>query len=78
MLAGGRYREDAEIKEWRAKDPVDRLHYRLARCGVDLYDLVDLDRGVQRQVAEAAAYAEAGQPADPGLAETLMFAGPEG
>jgi hypothetical protein len=29
---------------------------------------------VLEQVAEAAAYAEAGQPADPRLAETLMFA----
>jgi acetoin:2,6-dichlorophenolindophenol oxidoreductase subunit alpha len=75
VLAGGRYRDEGEIKEWRAKDPIDRLHLRLARSGIDLYDLVDLDRGVQRRVAEAAAYAEAAEPADPGLAETLMFAG---
>jgi pyruvate dehydrogenase E1 component alpha subunit len=37
-------------------------------------DLDAIDAGVSDRVADAVAYAEAGQPADPELAETLMFA----
>ncbi len=37
-------------------------------------DLDGIDAGVADRVADAAAYAEAGEPADPELAETLMFA----
>ncbi len=79
VLAGGRYREDAEIDEWRAKDPIELLQASLLSSGVaDRALLVDVNARVRRQVSEAAAYAEAGEPADPGLAETLMFAGQEG
>ena len=37
-------------------------------------DLDAIEAGVLDRVADAVAYAEAGQPADPELAETLMFA----
>ena len=37
-------------------------------------DLDRIEAGVLERVADAVAYAEAGQPADPELAETLMFA----
>lgn len=79
VLSGGRYREDAEVEEWRAKDPVERLRERLISSGAaDTALLVDLHARVLRQVGEAAAYAEAGHPADPGLAERLMSAGEDG
>ena len=79
VLAGGRYREDSEVEEWRARDPVERLRTRMisaAMAGPSALD--DADSRVQYLVRQAAAYAEAGEPADPGLAATLMFAGQEG
>ena len=40
-------------------------------------DLDAVEAGILERVEDAVAYAEAGEPADPELAETLMFA-PEG
>jgi acetoin:2,6-dichlorophenolindophenol oxidoreductase subunit alpha len=76
VLAGNRYREDAEIAEWRARDPIERLRARLISSGVAGPDAFGaIDARVLQQVDDAAAYAEAGHPADPDLAATLMFAG---
>jgi len=78
VLAGGRYREDAEIDEWRMRDPIATLASRLVASGAaDAATLDELDVRVRQRVADAVAYAEAGQPADPELALTLMFAGEE-
>ncbi len=78
ILAGNRYREDAEIAEWRARDPIERLRARLISSGAAGPDALGaLDARVLQQVDGAAAYAEAGHPADPDLATTLMFAGAE-
>jgi acetoin:2,6-dichlorophenolindophenol oxidoreductase subunit alpha len=78
LLTHGRYREDAEIEEWRAKDPVERLRARLLSSGAaDAAELGAVDARVLGQVGDAAVFAEAGEPADPGLAATLMFAGQE-
>jgi len=75
ILAGNRYREDAEIAEWRARDPLERLQARLISAGAADPDALDaLAARVREQVDDAAAFAEAGQPADPDLATTLMFA----
>jgi pyruvate dehydrogenase E1 component alpha subunit len=79
ILAGNRYREDAEIAEWRGRDPIERLAARLLSSGAVGQEAVDaLAAKVARQVDDAVAYAEAGRPADPDLATTLMFAGAEG
>jgi pyruvate dehydrogenase E1 component alpha subunit len=76
VLAGGRYREDAEIDEWRTRDPIERLGSRLIASGTtDAAALDGLDARVRQRVDEAVAFAEAGEPADPELALTLMFAG---
>ena len=76
MLAGARYRETAEIDEWRARDPIARLASELISSGAaDAAALEALDVGVRQRVADAVAFAEAGEPADPDLALTLMFAG---
>jgi acetoin:2,6-dichlorophenolindophenol oxidoreductase subunit alpha len=78
VLAGARYRENAEIDEWRERDPISRLASRLVASGAaDDAALGALDARVRQRVAEAVAYAEAGEPADPELAPTLMFAGEE-
>jgi acetoin:2,6-dichlorophenolindophenol oxidoreductase subunit alpha len=78
VLAGARYREAAEIDEWRARDPIARLASELISSGAaDAAALEALDVGVRQRVADAVAFAEAGEPADPDLALTLMFAGQE-
>ncbi len=79
ILAGDRYREDAEVAQWRARDPLERMRAHLISAGAASPDgLGVLDARVLQEVDSAAAYAEAGQPADPDLAATLMFAGTEG
>jgi acetoin:2,6-dichlorophenolindophenol oxidoreductase subunit alpha len=76
VLAGGRYRECAEIEGWRARDPIERLGSRLLASGAaDTAALDGLDARIRERVDAAVAFAEAGQPADPELALTLMFAG---
>jgi pyruvate dehydrogenase E1 component alpha subunit len=76
VLAGARYRDSAEIEQWRARDPIEHLGARLIEAGTaDPAALAAINERVLRQVADAVAYAEAGQPADPELALTLMFAG---
>jgi len=78
VLAGARYRDSAEIEEWRARDPIARLASRLIAAGVaDATGLDALDTRVRQRVAAAVAFAEAGEPADPELALTLMFAAEE-
>jgi acetoin:2,6-dichlorophenolindophenol oxidoreductase subunit alpha len=75
VLGNGRYRSDEEIEAWRQKDPVAAFRSRLLSSGAaSPADLDRIDAGVRDRVADAVAYAEAGQPADPELAETLMFA----
>jgi acetoin:2,6-dichlorophenolindophenol oxidoreductase subunit alpha len=78
VLGSGRYRDEAEIEAWRQKDSITRFRAQL--IDEEVANAADLDRieaGVLDRVQEAVAYAEAGQPADPELAQTLMFA-PEG
>ena len=72
FLQGGKYREDAEIEAWKAKDPIDRLRAQLKGSEADA-----IDKRVADQVEAAAAYAEAGEPADAALPHTLMFVGQE-
>jgi acetoin:2,6-dichlorophenolindophenol oxidoreductase subunit alpha len=75
VLGGGSYRDDHEIQKWRDADPVSRARSVLIKTGTT--DEAALDRiedAVAARVADAAAFAEAGEPADPELALTLMFA----
>ncbi|MBO0692845.1 MAG: thiamine pyrophosphate-dependent dehydrogenase E1 component subunit alpha [Acidimicrobiaceae bacterium] len=75
VLSSGGYRQQEEIDEWRTKDPIERARGRVLETGAaSAADLEALDAKVLREVDDAAAYAEAGEPADPELAETLMFA----
>jgi acetoin:2,6-dichlorophenolindophenol oxidoreductase subunit alpha len=75
VLSGGGYRTEEEIETWRQRDPIARFRSALTSAGtVAAADLDRIDAEVAGRVADAAAYAEAGEPADPELAETLMFA----
>ena len=75
VLGNGRYRDSDEIEAWRQRDPVTRFRSVLVSSGTaDAADLDRIEAGVLERVADAVACAEAGQPANPWLAETLMFA----
>jgi TPP-dependent pyruvate/acetoin dehydrogenase alpha subunit len=75
VLGTGQYRDADEIEAWRQADPITRYRAQLLSSGTAAEaDLDKVDAGIRDRVEDAVAYAEAGQPADPGLAETLMFA----
>ncbi|MBO0801613.1 MAG: thiamine pyrophosphate-dependent dehydrogenase E1 component subunit alpha [Nocardiopsaceae bacterium] len=75
VLGGGSYRGAEEIEEWRSRDPIARFRTWILSSGpADKAALDRIEATVGDRVTEAIAYAEAGELADPGLAETLMFA----
>jgi pyruvate dehydrogenase E1 component alpha subunit len=75
VLGSGRYRDADEIAQWRRRDPVARFRSVLLESGTAGEVALDrIEAAVLDRVADAVAYAEAGQPADPELAQTLMFA----
>ncbi len=76
VLSGGRYRDEEEIAAWqeKEKDPVLRCRAALLASGAaDEAALAALEARVLTQVDAAVRFAEEGTPADPDLAETLMF-----
>jgi len=76
FLAGGKYREEQEIEEWRKRDPIDRLKNGMLSGGkARAEDFAAIEARVAGVVAEAVRFAEAGEPADPELAFDLMFDG---
>jgi acetoin:2,6-dichlorophenolindophenol oxidoreductase subunit alpha len=75
FLAGGKYREQSEIDEWRKRDPLERAQQRLAAAGVKPADLQAIDTRIGRTVEEAVKFAEESEPADPELPFDLMFVG---
>jgi acetoin:2,6-dichlorophenolindophenol oxidoreductase subunit alpha len=75
VLGDGRYRDAEEIEAWLRKDPIARYRAQLTAAGtVPAAELDRIDAEVLGRVRDAVAYAEAGEPADPELALTLMFA----
>jgi TPP-dependent pyruvate/acetoin dehydrogenase alpha subunit len=74
VLSGARYRDEEEITAWMAKDPISRFAARLVALGIADAEIAAIDREVLDRVNEAVRFAEAGTPADPTLASTLMFA----
>ena len=77
VLSGGRYREPEEIEAWKAddKDAIARARaYLLAAGHADTARLEAIEAETLARVDAAVAFAEAGTPADPGLAESLMLA----
>ncbi len=77
FLAGGKYREQEEIDEWRKRDPIDRLKQRLiATRACDEAQILEIGERIDGVVRDAVEFASASEPADPNLALELMFAGP--
>lgn len=76
FLAGGKYREKAEIDAWRApeRDPIERFRTRLLETGESASALTAIEQRVAEIVRRAVEYAEAGEPADASLPFELMFA----
>ncbi|MBT4718460.1 MAG: ABC transporter substrate-binding protein, partial [Rhodospirillaceae bacterium] len=69
------YRDEAEIEEWRGRDSIPRLAAHMIEAGIASdSDIADVNARTDAEVEEAAAFAEAGTPAGPGLAPSLMFA----
>jgi len=75
FLQGGQYREQAEIDEWRKRDPLDRAQQRLLASGVKAADLQSIDARIGRTVEDAVKFAQDSEPADPELPFDLMFVG---
>ena len=75
FLQGGQYREQAEIDEWRKRDPLDRAQQRLLASGVKAPDLQSIDARIARTVEDAVKFAQDSEPADPELPFDLMFVG---
>jgi TPP-dependent pyruvate/acetoin dehydrogenase alpha subunit len=76
FLAGGKYREDDEINQWRARDPIDRQRQRLISSGAATEaQIQQIEARVAETVEDSVRFAEASEPADPELAYQLMFVG---
>jgi TPP-dependent pyruvate/acetoin dehydrogenase alpha subunit len=76
LLAGGRYREQNEIDEWRTRDPIERFGKELVQSGkATQQNLDEIGTRVTRIVDEAVAFSHASEPADTELVFDLMFAG---
>jgi TPP-dependent pyruvate/acetoin dehydrogenase alpha subunit len=75
FLGGGKYREDAEVAAWKARDPIDRLRTELVSNGVEPTQLASINSRVAAQVEDAVRFAEADEQADADLPLELMFAG---
>ncbi len=76
FLAGGKYREEREIDEWRKRDPLERLRERLLSSGAASEEALNaVDLRVAPIVEGSARFAEESEPADPELALQVMFSG---
>jgi TPP-dependent pyruvate/acetoin dehydrogenase alpha subunit len=56
----GKYRPDAEVAEWKAKDPIPRYHLRLLELGVSEEQLVAIEKEVVDEVDRSTEEAKAG------------------
>jgi pyruvate dehydrogenase E1 component alpha subunit len=75
LLAGGKYRELEEIEHWKGRDPIPRWGDTLVKTGIaNTAKLEEISARVDRVVEESVAFSKAGEPADPELVFSLMFA----
>jgi TPP-dependent pyruvate/acetoin dehydrogenase alpha subunit len=78
ILGDGAYRDESEIDDWRARDPIVRLRHQLVDRGLATEEQLDqIDAAVAQRVDDAAGRAEAGTDPDPDLPRRLMFPGRE-
>jgi TPP-dependent pyruvate/acetoin dehydrogenase alpha subunit len=70
----GKYRPEAEVKAWLARDPIPRLRARLLEAGVPETTLAAIEAEAKAKVAEAEQIARAAPEPDPATLETEVFA----
>jgi pyruvate dehydrogenase E1 component alpha subunit len=58
----GKYRPDAEVSEWLARDPLPRYRIRLIEAGVEEAELAAMDAAAEHAVDEATEFAKNGDP----------------
>ena len=76
LLAGGSYRNQQEIDAWIARDPIVRWGGKLMESGAATpQKLAEISTRVEKAVADAVAFSERSEAADPELVFDLMFAG---
>jgi pyruvate dehydrogenase E1 component alpha subunit len=69
------YRDKAEVEAWRAKDPIERLRGALIDRHVLTAAEADAVRaGVEREIADAVAFAKASPEPDPGTLTEDVYA----
>jgi len=70
-----RYRDESEVAEWEAKDPINRLRAHLDKLSAWDDELEEeMDGEIQAEIAQAVRDAEAGPPVDPETLITDVFA----
>ena len=70
----GKYRPEAEVQAWLARDPIPLYRARLAESGVDESVLRRIEEAAQSAVDSASAEAEASPPPDFSLVEADVWA----
>lgn len=70
----GKYRPDAEVQAWLARDPIPRHRAALIRAGVAEATLDGIDQEVRANVADAEAAARAAPEPGPEVLETHVWA----
>ncbi len=69
----GKYRPDAEVEAWLARDPVATYRARLSSLGIDQETLGGIDREALRKVDEATEAARASEPPPDELVLTELW-----
>jgi pyruvate dehydrogenase E1 component alpha subunit len=72
------YREEAEVEEWRRRDPIASFRAVLTAGGTAGADLDRIDAEVDAEIESALAFAKASPDADPALLQTIAWATPVG
>ena len=76
LLAGGAYRNQQEIDQWIARDPIARWGGKLVERGIaTAATLEEIFTRVTQTVADAVKFSQDSEPADTELVFDLMFAG---
>jgi pyruvate dehydrogenase E1 component alpha subunit len=61
----GKYRQEEELSDWQARDPIPRLRTQLLDQGVDQLTLDSLEESINEAIDEATNFAIAEPPPDP-------------
>ena len=70
------YRDEAEVEEYAARDPIARFRHQLARAGARVAEpeLDAIDAEVTAEIEEAVAFAKASPEPDPATAMDYIYA----